>query len=353
MRKAQGPAAATMPAPVRAFGLRATVGQGSTNLADDVQAAKRGLSWAGFYPSAAAQSPTGEADADFLRGIADFQAGHGLKQDGWMRPGGETESAIDRVIGPLIRAHGQPDPRDPRQGRPLLQPVQEPGGADVEPPALVPQREREPVPPPSFAPDRFPEPLPPLPGRETYLPPPDPADVRRNAALSRLGLPIPLTIGERLIRLSRTQAIHEAEAVAGVAIPSWKAEDIEPAHWAMWASAIDRDSSVGPVQRVVFMEIFAAEGGFDPDGQTVAGIYPSTLRSLQSTLGLSADATPRDLSAPQLLAAYRAYFDRIFEALGGSTAVFEKIDNVPAAVLLADTLFRHGSDAGPASCNGP
>jgi hypothetical protein len=351
-RKAQGPAAA--PAPQRTFGLRATVGRDSANVADDVQAAKRGLAWAGFYPGAAAQAPTGDADADFLRGITDFQAHHGLKQDGWMRPGGETERAIDRVIAPMILAHGMPDPRVSGQGRPLEQPAQESAGPPVESPSFAPEREPHPAPPPSFAPVRTPEPLPPLPRRESFLPPPDPADVRRNEALSRLGLPIPLSIGERLIRLRRAEATSEAEAFAGAPIPDWR--DVEPAHWAMWAEGLDREPTIGPVQREVFLQIFAAEGGFQPTSDrafaTIAGVTggeeDSAIEAFATRIGVEPNTRPRDLTISQLIAAYQAYFDdtAAFGRVGGS-AVLDDIDDVPAAILIADTLFRHGTDKGP------
>ena len=49
------------------------------------------LALAGHYPADLARNPSGKADSLLARGISGFQSRHGLKEDGLMAPGGETE----------------------------------------------------------------------------------------------------------------------------------------------------------------------------------------------------------------------------------------------------------------------
>ncbi|MBT3238856.1 MAG: hypothetical protein HOK06_08010 [Rhodospirillaceae bacterium] len=108
----------------RSFGLNAALGDGQDNRESDVKAAKRALSWAGHYPAAKAQKPDGRADSSLLSGLLDFQKSAGLKVDGWMRPGGETATTLDRLITPEIakmkkRPFGDgPEPDEPDEPKP-------------------------------------------------------------------------------------------------------------------------------------------------------------------------------------------------------------------------------------------
>lgn len=74
-------------------GLFGEVGDGRENREEDVKQIKRGLGTLGYW-----QEPkhgvTGFIDRELDEGIKDFQADHGLRVDGWMRPRGETESAL-------------------------------------------------------------------------------------------------------------------------------------------------------------------------------------------------------------------------------------------------------------------
>jgi len=71
----------------------------------DVQAAKRALAWAGVYPAARAQSPTGEADPALDSAIRMFQGRYNLKPDGLMRPDGPTARMLERAIRPAVEDH--------------------------------------------------------------------------------------------------------------------------------------------------------------------------------------------------------------------------------------------------------
>ncbi len=95
------------------FGLNATVGSGRENSSRDIVMAKRALSWAGHYPVAKAQKNDAKADPDFLSGIINFQLSRKLKADGWMGPGGETQTALDKAITPIIFRHFQSTSKKP------------------------------------------------------------------------------------------------------------------------------------------------------------------------------------------------------------------------------------------------
>ena len=89
------------------FGLGSQVGPGRANRPEDVRKTKRALALAGHYPTDLARDPSGEADSLLARGISGFQSRHGLKQDGLMAPGGETERELERTVQSAQQAQGK------------------------------------------------------------------------------------------------------------------------------------------------------------------------------------------------------------------------------------------------------
>jgi hypothetical protein len=80
------------------------VGRGRRNNPRDVVAARRALGWAGeMVPSRGADEL--RADDNLFAAIDRFQARTGVKRDGWMGKGGETENALNAEIGPKVAAH--------------------------------------------------------------------------------------------------------------------------------------------------------------------------------------------------------------------------------------------------------
>jgi hypothetical protein len=88
----------------KVFDVSAGVGQGQLNGRYDVRGAKHTLAWAGYYPKDKAQTADGRVDDDLTWGIWDFQRDHKLKRDGYMLPGGETATALNALVAPLVRA---------------------------------------------------------------------------------------------------------------------------------------------------------------------------------------------------------------------------------------------------------
>ncbi len=86
------------PAPALAWpGLKGPVGNGFDNDPADVQAVKRRLHSLGLYEEPA-YGFTGYIDRDTERGIRALQKREGLKIDGWLEPGGETEKALGHAF---------------------------------------------------------------------------------------------------------------------------------------------------------------------------------------------------------------------------------------------------------------
>ena len=84
--------------------LRGTVGNWRENHEDDVVRVKRGLGAIGQLPEHPFDSPDGIIDAKTSKAIEAFQTANGLTVDGWLGPGGETETALRDSIGKLRRS---------------------------------------------------------------------------------------------------------------------------------------------------------------------------------------------------------------------------------------------------------
>ena len=87
------------------FGLKGRVGRGRANQFADVKAAKGALARAGYYPAVLAREPDGRVDPQMRSAILGFQSDKGLRIDGWMGPGGQTERELERTIRPKVLAH--------------------------------------------------------------------------------------------------------------------------------------------------------------------------------------------------------------------------------------------------------
>ena len=127
------------------LGLKGRVGRGRANDFPDVKAAKQALSLAGYYPDTFAREADGHVNSRMRSAILGFQSDKGLRIDGWMGPGGQTERELERTIRPEVLAHeaketpakeAAPDPAqsgetrkpDPEAGEDLKLAIPEGGG---------------------------------------------------------------------------------------------------------------------------------------------------------------------------------------------------------------------------------
>jgi hypothetical protein len=78
--------------------LRAPFGSNYLVEPDDILDTKRALMALDYYQPLHGTEPGAFVDNDLFAGIKQFQRDHGLKVDGFMRPGGETEAALNAVL---------------------------------------------------------------------------------------------------------------------------------------------------------------------------------------------------------------------------------------------------------------
>jgi hypothetical protein len=84
--------------------LSGTVGNGFANKREDVAAVQRMLGALDYMPEHPFDRPAGFIDERTTEATRRFQRDRGLAPDGWMAPGGETETALRSSIADLARA---------------------------------------------------------------------------------------------------------------------------------------------------------------------------------------------------------------------------------------------------------
>lgn len=91
----------------RNFGMRIqeTVGNGFRNEPADVATVKRALGGLGYLPEDPFDNPSGFIEETTSNAVRRFQRDRGLRDDGWLRPGGETEAALQMAVADLARAN--------------------------------------------------------------------------------------------------------------------------------------------------------------------------------------------------------------------------------------------------------
>ena len=92
--------------PSSPFSLNQTIGSSYPADPDDVLRTKKGLSRLGFYSVPREYGMTPWTDDEMFGGLKNFQRGNGLEVDGIMKPGGPTQSLLER------RLSGRKDERD-------------------------------------------------------------------------------------------------------------------------------------------------------------------------------------------------------------------------------------------------
>ena len=91
------------PAAIRLF---SEVGANRANHAHDIVSTKRALAMLGEFPLQKATDEATEVDSEFINSLERFQELSNVKIDGWMRPKGETEQALEGRIEQLIQKQG-------------------------------------------------------------------------------------------------------------------------------------------------------------------------------------------------------------------------------------------------------
>jgi len=136
-------------------------------------------------------------------------------------------------------------------------------------------------------------------------------------------------------------------------IPEYKkyAVGVQGRKWQDWGIAVKQLPNLSPAEEKSYMEVFAAEGGTEPDPESTAvgGILQSTLDGLfkggKSVKGVVPGKSTGQLSPQDRAKIYRSYVDEALNLTGGSHAL-SRIGDTEAAAALVDTLFKHGRTGG-------
>lgn len=84
--------------PARYLALQSPLGRDHVAEPADILDAKHALMALGYYQSLGGDPPGAWVDNELFTGIRKFQRDQGLKIDGLMRPGGETEAAMNAAL---------------------------------------------------------------------------------------------------------------------------------------------------------------------------------------------------------------------------------------------------------------
>lgn len=119
-------------------------------------------------------------------------------------------------------------------------------------------------------------------------------------------------------------------------------------NWVDFIQATGFLPQVSTAEKMIYREIFAAEGGNVPDGETVAGVTKKILPDLVRTGDLPdsfGGKLPKDLTQQERAQVYRAYMNNAFQHVSGYRTL-EEIENPALAAFVADTVFREGAPEG-------
>jgi len=85
------------------------VGNNQTNRKEDVAQIQRGLSSIGLVPKARSFEPSGIIDTETTEALQSLQRRQGLKVDGMLQPGGETERTLNVLLSAATKTEGKGD----------------------------------------------------------------------------------------------------------------------------------------------------------------------------------------------------------------------------------------------------
>ena len=143
--------------------------------------------------------------------------------------------------------------------------------------------------------------------------------------------------------------------VYNVPLPDYANNDVWR-DWPEWNELLSRRPDIGDVERGVIRELFASEGGFEfnkiaggRDGTTFAGISATAFQELAAAAGIDPTAEIDKLPRSKILELYHQYLEVEIMGQAGGTEALDAMNDVPAAVLLVDTMFLYGPTGGAAA----
>lgn len=129
------------------------------------------------------------------------------------------------------------------------------------------------------------------------------------------------------------------------------AKKVNQGAWEGWQRVLNGRTGLSPTRKLVLSEIFAAEGGLDPDpnSSAVTGILNQTLSEAKARRPDDAELqqvrSPRELTLEQRATVIEDYLDNTLRKAGGLKTLDEIGDPLVAAAV-ADTLYQRGEAGG-------
>ena len=292
------------------FETRAGVGRDQVNGQIDMAKVESLLEQAGAIDLTGYKGPTGLFSYDKEDAIKDFQAGNGLRVDGAIKPNGETMRTLRAQLQPRLNAPVKPEPAEtPEPDRVQI------AESDKNRTAQTTLAQPHAGPKSLLQPD------------SATLPAPTPQATKTGSSPSPSSKPI-------------------------MPIPAYKKSvvGLQGLEWQKWGNAVRKLPKLSAAEEKAYMEIFAAEGGTDPDPKSsaVSGIIQGTLDDLIRkgyVKGVAPGTKPGQLPIPKRAEIYRGYINFALKNAGGSAAL-SRIGDSEAGATLADTVFMHGRGDG-------
>ena len=307
-------------------GIGSTLGRSYNIEPQDVLRTKDVLRQTGDYDAASHGGIDGTPDRALFSGIERFQQRNGLKVDGLMRPGGETETALKSASSPATAPNTKAPPK--LGGR------QADGDATHEQRLrALAQRNRQ-----SFNAQRR-DAL----DQERAGLPRNASNVAPNGASFGPGDP-PSHADPAFGAWSTPAAEQAGEQIAGMSVPAYRDQVVDAGELARWTKVLDQ-TDLGPNARRVLQEFFVAEGGArsHPGSTTHAGLTAGTLKNVRKKLKLDSALTPKTISPEDRVRAFVEAFtskgDSSTLGYSGGLDALARIPDKQAATALADMML--------------
>ncbi len=243
------------------------VGNNRDNNTDDVLNVKRRLSDQGLYDLRKPPEPHGYITADMDSAIRSFQKSKGLKVDGYLLPGGETEAALRQsALAENAASFASPLAQKRSRNEESREVGYDATGRMIRPEELRPKSRRV---EPQEEEEREPSPL----GFSIIS--------SAQAAEKRETIPVPPRKPKSIESLAASERASSEENIP--LVPSYRKEVFKGSRakeWTDFNKTVESRADLNSFEKRMMRDIFAAEGGMaaHKGSGAYAGILQSTLR---------------------------------------------------------------------------
>lgn len=354
------------------------VGNNHENKPDDVIRVKRALNERGLYDLSTPPEPHGYITQGMDDAIRAFQGEEGLKVDGYLLPGGETEAALKKTMREPAARETPEKPRAESSPLSFVNPLaakrdeeaedSRPVEYDASGRMIRPEEKA-----PAFALSQaIPPPRRP---REEKPAPEKPAELDATGrvirgwddenivALNEREHAFPVPPRKPSFEDSKNPAKSESKGAdnQNPFLPKEKTDVFgskeRAQEWKGWVEHTETDKDLSPATKKAFRETYAFEGGMDkaPNSTAYAGIMQGTFDSLKKqgfADGIVAkygkEVKAADLSQADIREVYKAYYNEAFKGAARTKGIppdkgyklLDTIGDPEVAAAFADVIFR-------------